>query len=179
MAINNIVSNIALSNGLQLSNGALDTKLVSGGGLSAASSGLIVSQDFLCVLNSFHITSAEFKDLVGNPIRVLGVPGAGNIINVNRMELKCVYGGVQYSNGGDVGLQYGPGPYDANKVICAFGAGFINGINSSRIIGLSANPYSVATPENQPIYFIAKATNFTTGNSDFYLNIWYKIYALS
>ena len=179
MSINNVISNISLSNQLQLSSGQLDTRLASDAGLDASASGLIVSPSYQQLKHSLHVTSSQFKNLVGTRVQVIAAPAAGQIITVDNMENFCDYGTAQYTVGGNLILQYGDVSYDANLAATAPIANTVfNAVAADAMVRVAGTMTNLlAPPYATGVYMAVQVNDFQTGDGDFYVTVWYKVYA--
>lgn len=178
MSILNIDSTITLSNQLQLTNGQLDARLSANQGLLGSASGLIVDPSYQAAIISAHITSAQFKSLVGTRQIIIPAPDTGKMITIDRMEIRIAYGTTQYTDGGNLALQYGDTAYNGNN-LCALPIAntVINAATSSGMIrdaGTITN--LLAPPTATGVYLVVNTTDFSSGDSDFYITVWYKIY---
>ena len=177
MAINNVISNISLSNQLQLTNGSLDTRVASNAGLDATGSGLQINANYL-QSKVVHVTSAQFKDLAANPVIMTSGAGLDYVVAVTGLEIECNFNTTPYSNGSNLSLMYGRLAYSADDLATQeVDPAVITNINADTIVNvLAPTTPLVFAPFNQPIYIRVSGADFTAGDSDFYFRIWYVTY---
>lgn len=178
MSINNVISNISLSNQLQLTSGALDTRLAANGGLLGSTDGLLMSQDYQQYLGGLSVPAAQFKDLLANPAPIIDPPGAGKMISIVRGQIFCQWNGIGYTNGSSVALQYGNGAYAAN-LLCGgpMASLLFTSISEDSIISFNGTlSNGVSPPLNTGVFLVVNGVNFSNGDANFRFHIWYKVY---
>lgn len=129
-------------------------------------------------VTSGTLTSNQILNLTVTTPVAINSPGAGNAIIVHKMMMNYIYGGIAYSNGGDILLGYNPGG----------GLPFVITAGDSTITGLTNNTYfnlfglSDIQNSNKAINTSIIITNiggaYTAGNGTINYAIWYSIVAM-
>ena len=177
MAINNIVSNISLSTQMQLSNGQLDTRLGSNQGIEGSASGLILSPLYEQYRKTY-IIDTSFKNLLASPVELVPAPGSGKFISLDRAYIYLAFGGAAYTGGSNLAIQYGNGAYNSDLLaIFPYNSTDITSVITDMIYRSPKNINNLTTiPTNQGLYLVVNGTDFATGDGDFYVHVWYKVY---
>lgn len=121
------------------------------------------------------VSAAQFNGMFASPVLMIPAPAANQFILVSQLQYVILYGGIAFSNGGVVRLQYGSttrdtGPYASQGL----GTGGWT-VTASRIGTLRAADLFTANLTNilgVPIYLSNIVGPFTAGNSNikFYIN---------
>lgn len=133
---------------------------------------------------SVTLTAAQFNGMYATPVQLIAAPGANKLIVVDRMALVMTFVSAQYASGGVVAAQYdstahGAGVLATNTEAAADFTGaaasttFLFRGNSGDTVG--AMPFS--TTVNKGIYLSNATGAFTTGDSTWVVDIWYKVIA--
>lgn len=132
---------------------------------------------------SVTLTAAQFNGMYATPVQLIAAPGANKLIVVDRMALVMTFVSADYAAGGVVAAQYdstahGAGVLATNSEAAAdfFASAsttFVFNGTSGNTVG--ALPFS--TTVNKGIYLSNATGAFTTGDSTFVVDIWYKIIA--
>lgn len=126
-----------------------------------------------------QIPTANVLTLHSVPVQLVPAPGAGLLIVPTLMIASMVYNSTTYvANAGGASLIYGPAGAGTSTgftltqgfLQTASGTG-LEVVNQSS----SANYTPATTDVNQPLTLIAASADPTTGNSDLYVRVYFKI----
>lgn len=125
------------------------------------------------------ITTAQMLALNGSPIQIVPAPGAGKVIVPTMMIASLVYGSATYScNASGASLKYGSAGAGTSTGFTLSQA-FIqsaSGTNVQVVNQSSAATYLPATTDyNVPLTLIAATSDPTTGDSDMYVRVYFRI----
>lgn len=127
-----------------------------------------------------QITTAQVLALNTTPIQLVPAPGAGLVVVPYLMVASMVYNSTTYStNAAGASLAFG-----ANGAGTAVGLTltqtFLQSASTSfSVVSASTTAYSpLATDVNQPLTLIAASSNPTTGNSDLYVRVYFRVIGL-
>ena len=126
---------------------------------------------------SVAVTATQFKAIYATPLQIIAAPGAGNVVVVDKILLTMDYGTTAYAAGGPIGLQYGTGANLSGSAASAqIAAANVEGTASIlNLAGGVSAAIATANAANQSICLSNATAAFTTGDSTFTVNVWYKI----
>lgn len=127
------------------------------------------------------ITAAQMLLLNGSPIQIVPAAGAGTLIIPYLMVGSLVYGTATYSvNASGASLKYGANGAGTSTGF-TFSQAFLqsaSGTNVQIVNQSSAATYLPATTDyNVPLTLIAATSDPTTGDSDLYVRVYFRILA--
>lgn len=132
---------------------------------------------------SVTLTAAQFNGMYGAPVQLVAAPGANKLIVVDKIALKMTFVSAQYAAGGAVVAQYdntvhagGTAATDTEQASDFTGAA---ASTTFFLKGLSGNgsQATFSSSVNKGIYLSNASAAFTTGDSTFVVDIWYKVVA--
>ena len=124
------------------------------------------------------ITAAEWKDIYDTPIRLVQNPSINKLIIVERVLLRQIYAGAQYTGGGDVIVGYGDSSEGlAEPAATSITAAAINGIDVTGALSAVETTDFIfeQVTVGQDIYISNQDVPFATGTGDWEFNISYKV----
>ncbi len=129
------------------------------------------------------ITAAEWNDMYNTPIRLTPNANGQTMIAVDRVELRQIYGGAQYTGGGTVIIGYDDEPTGLSEPATSsnISAAVINNIAATSAIarvGFTTTPIFVANAVGVGIWISNDTAVFATGNGNWEYNIWYRIFSV-
>jgi hypothetical protein len=126
------------------------------------------------------LSNAQFLGMYATPVSIVAAGGANTAIIVERMVLETVYGTTQSAAGGAVALQYGNAAHGAGEGASAtIAAATLNGDTAStlnRAAGANADNL-LSAAANAAVYISNTGAAFTTGDSTYFVHVWYSIVA--
>lgn len=128
---------------------------------------------------SLVVATAAFEGMSAAPILVVPAAGAHTwIVGVTPIAFEYDYGGVQFTGGGVVGLQYGNTALLAGTAASTTeAAATINGFTANNGFTLNATATgTMATMVNLGIYLSNATAPFATGNGSLTVNFRYNIF---
>lgn len=132
---------------------------------------------------SVPITAAQFNGMYAAPMLLLAAPGANKLILVDRMALVMTFGSADFASGGVVAAQYDSTVHGAGVLATNSEAAadfFAAASTTFAFLGVSGNTVGAlpfTTTVNKGLYLSNLTGAFTTGDSTFVAQVWYKIIA--
>lgn len=150
-----------------------------GNGLLFTDPFLIIPTD-LTIHASGTISAAEWNDMYNTPVQIADAPAPGSMIAVDRVTLRQIYGGAQYTGGGTVVIGYDDVPTGLGEQATAnsISAATITNIAATSAlsrVGFTSTPIFVANAIGVGIWISNQTAVFATGNGNWEYNIWYRI----
>lgn len=126
------------------------------------------------------LSNANFLGMYATPVSIVAAGGANTAIIVRDMVLETVYGTTQSAAGGAVALQYGNAAHGAGPLVTAtIAAATLNGDTAStlnKVAGVEADVL-LSAAVNTAVFISNQTGAFTTGDSTYFVHIWYSIVA--
>lgn len=123
------------------------------------------------------VTSAQLKTMYDTPVLIIPAPSATSLIRVSNMVGVYLFGTVQYTAGGAIGLEagnvaHGAGPARSTTLAAAT----FNGYAASNTFELTAdNTDTVANLIGLGVYLSNATADFATGDGTLWVNVNYQI----
>jgi len=138
-----------------------------------------VAATTLTQLATVNLTAAQFNGMYATPVQLIAAPGAGKYILIESIALDMTFVSAQYAAGGAVGAQYGNTAHLGGVAASATEAATdYTGAAASTIFriggGLSTGAAS-ASAVNTAVYISNATAAFTTGDSTFKVNVYYRV----
>lgn len=126
---------------------------------------------------SVLVTSAQIKTMYDTPVLIVPAPSATNLIMISRVVGVYLFGTVQYTAGGAIGLEAGAVPHLAGPARSTTLAGAtFNGYAASNTFELTPdNTDTVANLIGFGVYLSNTVADFATGDGTLYMNVNYQI----
>jgi hypothetical protein len=124
------------------------------------------------------ISAAEFNGMYAAPKLLVAAPGANKMIVVDKIVLNMTFVSAQYAAGGVVAAQYDSTVHGAGSAASAtIAAATVNGYAASTGIMVAGALSSVAFTAcvNKGLYLSNATAAFTTGDSTWKAEVWYRI----
>lgn len=124
-----------------------------------------------------RLTSAQIKAMYDTPVLMAAAPSATSIIQVGRIVGVYLFGTVQYTAGGAIGLEagnvaHGAGPARSTTLAAAT----LNGYAASNTFELTPdNTDTVANLIGLGVYLSNATADFATGDGTLIMNVGYQI----
>lgn len=126
------------------------------------------------------LSNANFLGMYATPVSIIAAAGANTAIVIQRMVLETVYGTTQSAAGGAVALQYGNAAHGAGALATAtIAAATLNGDTASTLnmaAGAAADVL-LSAAANTAVYISNQTGAFTTGDSTYFVHVWYEVVA--
>jgi len=157
---------------------AAPTDVGMGNGLTFTAGALAIRDSYLNYATG-NITAAQWNAMYGAPQLIIPAPGANKMIIIEEFLLNMSFVTTQYAAGGAVQIQYGntvhAGGVNAGGATIA--AATINGLAASSAIGINnfTAVTATATAINAALYLTNATAAFTTGDSTWTWQCWYRI----
>lgn len=178
----NVVQARALTGAIAITNTgvtSINAGAVSAADLAANAVGSDQLEKDILQLISVNVTAAQFKAMYGAPLQVIAAPGANKLILVEHANLLMTYVTTPYAAGGSVALQYDSTVHGGGQAASATIANTDLQASASvaeMVDGKLSNSAFTACVD-KALYISNISAAFTTGDSTFVLNIWYRIVA--
>lgn len=128
------------------------------------------------------LSNAQFLGMYATPVSIISSGGANTAIIIDEFVLQTVYGSTQSAAGGAVALQYGNTVHGGGPLATAtIAAATLNGDSASSLnsaVGSNADT-ALSAAVNTAVYISNQTAAFTTGNSTYFVHVWYRIVATS
>lgn len=126
------------------------------------------------------IPSAQVLQLNTTPIQLVPAPGAGLVVVPYMLVASMVYNSTTYStNASGASLAYGVSGAGTAPGLTLTQVFLQSSSTNFSIVNASTTAYSPqASDVNQPLTLIAASSNPTTGNSDLYVRVYFKVIGL-
>lgn len=127
------------------------------------------------------MTAAQWNGMYAAPYLLVAAPGANKIIVVDKVVLNMTFVSAEYADGGVVNAQYDSTVHGAGSPATAtVAAATINGYAASTGNLLTGALSSVAftAMANKGLYLSNATAAFTTGDSTWKVQVWYKVVSL-
>jgi len=125
-------------------------------------------------------TAAQWNGMYATPRQLVGAPGANKVIVIDKIVLDMTFVSAQYAAGGVVAAQYDSTAHGAGAPASAtIAAATINGYAASTGIMVDGAMDSVLFTDmvNKGVYLSNQTAAFTTGDSTWKIQVWYRIVA--
>lgn len=126
------------------------------------------------------MTAAQWNGMYGAPVQLVAAPGANKVIVVDKIVLNMTFVSAQYAAGGVVAAQYDSTVHGAGSPASAtIAAATINGYAASTGIMVDGAMASVlfTAMVNKGLYLSNQTGAFTTGDSTWKIQVWYRVVA--
>lgn len=129
------------------------------------------------ITSQILLSSAQIMGMFAAPVNIIPSPGAGKLVIVGQNTYTYLFGGIQYTLGGAIGLEYG-------AVAAKAGPAASTTLAGATFDGYAASNTFELTPDNTDVLaniiglgvFLSNDTAaFATGNGTLQVNINYKI----
>lgn len=167
----NIATGVAMSG---------DATIDNTGALTIAS-GAVTSAKTAATLMQYaetDLTAAQFNGMYATPVQLVAAPGANKMIIVDKVVLNMTFVSAQYAAGGVVAAQYDSTANGAGSAASGtIAAATVNGYAASTGIMVDGALSSVAftAAVNKGIYLSNQTAAFTTGDSTWKVQVWYRV----
>ena len=124
------------------------------------------------------MTAAEWNGMYATPKLIVAAPGAGLIIQTEKIWFDMTYVAAQYAAGGVVNLQYDNTVQGAGVAATTdTAAATITGLAATSIVPVAGttSAFAQATTVNKGLYMSNKTGAFTTGDGTWKINVAYRI----
>jgi hypothetical protein len=124
------------------------------------------------------MTAAQWNGMYATPFQIIAAPGAGLIIQAEKVWYDMAFVAAQYAAGGVVNLQYDSTANGAGVAATAdTAAATITGLAASSIVspGGFAGAFAQSTTVNKGLFMSNKSGAFTTGDGTWKINVAYRI----
>lgn len=127
-----------------------------------------------------NLTAANIQGMSANGVQLLGAPGAGNLIVVQRATLNAAYAGALFAAGGEIYLQYGVAGNSTIEATSGINAAFLTATMANKSVNtFGSDDFVLSTALqgiNQPISITNAGVPFTGGGTTTVTwHIWYSI----
>lgn len=149
-----------------------------GNGLQFTGAVLNVPANFLNYAE-VNMTAAQWNGMYATPVQMIAAPGANKMVLIDVFAINLLFGTTQFASGGAVGLQYGNtahlagAPASATEAAADFNAAAAS--TMFRIGGGLSTGAALSAAANAAVYISNATGAFTTGDSTFKVQLWYKI----
>lgn len=126
------------------------------------------------------MTAAQWNGMYGAPVQLVAAPGANKVIVVDKIVLNMTFVSAQYAAGGVVAAQYDSTVHGAGSPASAtIAAATVNGYAASTGIMVDGAMASVlfTAMVNKGLYLSNQTGAFTTGDSTWKIQVWYRVVA--
>ena len=125
-----------------------------------------------------NLTAAQFNGMYAAPVALVAAAGANTMIVVDKIVLNMTFVSAQYAAGGVVSAQYDSTVHGAGSAASStIAAATVNGFAASTGIMVDGALASVAftSAVNKGIYLSNATGAFTTGDSTWKVQVWYRV----
>jgi hypothetical protein len=126
---------------------------------------------------SVRLTSAQIRGMDAAPVLIIPAPGVGKAIMINRILNTYLFGTLQYTAGGALGLEWGNavalGGPGASSTLA--GATFDGYVASNNFELTPNNTNTLANIANLGVYMSNNTAPFATGDGTLIVNVNYQI----
>ena len=124
------------------------------------------------------MTAAQWNAMYATPYQIIAAPGAGLIIQTEKVWYDMAFVAAQFAAGGVVNLQYDNTANGAGVAVTSdVAAATINGLAASSIVPATSttSAFAQSTTVNKGLYMSNKSGAFTTGDGTWKINVAYRI----
>jgi len=178
-------THIFVGNGANIATGVAmsgDATIANTGALTIAA-GAVTSAKTAATLIQYaevDLTAAQWNGMYAAPVALVAAPGANKVIVVDKIVYNMTFVSAQYAAGGAVVAQYDSTVHGAGSPAAAtVAAATVNGYAASTGIMVDGAMASVAFTAmvNKGLYLSNDTAAFTTGDSTWKVQVWYRIVA--
>lgn len=123
------------------------------------------------------ISASAFNGMYATPVQLVAAAGANTLIVLDQLQLVMTYGAAAFAAGGTAAVQYDSTANGAGVIASTTLANTVFQATASNTFtmnaGVVALPFS--TTVNKGLYLSNISGAFTTGDSTFVANIWYRV----
>lgn len=127
---------------------------------------------------SVLVSAAEFNGMYAAPKLLVAAPGANKLIVLAQANVNLLWGAAQFASGGAVHIQYDSTANGAGvkASLTQAAAGFTGATaNTMFPFGQTITSFASSTTVNKGLYLSNATGAFTTGDSTFIVDVWYRV----
>lgn len=126
------------------------------------------------------LTAAQFNGMYAAPVVLVAAAGANTLIVVKQAVLEMTFVSAAYANGGAVSLEYdtvahAAGVLASSTMAAATVNGYVASTSNMLAPALASGPFT--TTVNKGLYISNDTAPFITGDSTWFVHVWYSIAA--